>query len=237
MYYGTVSVTNTKQFGYIQIQKAVQDDSNFDFNSYHFKYKVIDESNNEEKGTICTNNEGIATYGLDNSKPALEKGSVYTFEEIVSSNYATVYGDINCQNPSETNPYVKPVNQYITVTVSNIGDITNGVNTSTYGNEKDYCLSVKKVDGLDSSIIPSVTFELFKDNTCTTTTGRTATTNNSGIITFNNLTSQDYYVKEVGAASGYALNNNCVKVTTSASSGTCNLKTVTNDALYLTFYK
>ena len=242
-YYGTGKVTNTKQFGYINIQKEVQDNNNFDFSSNHFKYDVIDNTSEEKVASICSNDQGIATYGLDsNDNPILNKGKSYTFEEVTDNGYAIVYSDANC-TPGETssnNPYVKPSSQSIIVTVTKLGKEVNDANLGTYSNKNDYCLSVKKTDSIDESEISGVTFELFTDNTCTTTTGIHARTSSSGIVTFNGLSNQDYYVKEINTPSGYSpLTNNCTKVTPSQTSGasTCNLKTISNDALYIAFYK
>ena len=233
-----------KYYGYVGVQKQV-DGTAVDYSTYHFRYQVKD-SNNTNLGYVCTDNSGKAIYGQDSTgNGTLEKNTTITFiEDVDTDGYAVVYDSDTCSgvSTSTSKPNVKPANQSVNVTVTNVGSMSDGEKLSTYSNDYDKCLSIKKTDSLDESVLQGAEFELFTDSACQTTTGKTATTDTNGIATFNNLTNSTYYAKEITTAPGYSITgtSNCKQVTSgeaTSSTSSCRMNTITNDALYIGFYK
>ena len=233
-----------KYFGYVGVQKQVGG-TNYGSSSYHFRYKVTGPgiTGNEY---ACTNDQGIATYGQDSTgNGTLEQNTSYTFEEVKDNdNHAVVYTDSSCTQESQdvNKPQLYPDTISVTVTSTNVGSMAAGARISTYNNKYENCLAIKKTDSLTNETLSGVEFELFTDSACQTTTGKTATTDTNGIATFNNLTSSTYYAKEISRVPGYTVSeiSNCKQVTSdeaTSSTSSCRMNTITNDALYIGFYK
>ena len=84
---------------------------------------------------------------------------------------------------------------------------------------KKYCATINKKDAISGANLSGVNFSIYSDSSCSNQVG-TGTTNDSGNITWDNLTSGgSYWVKETSAKSGYENNNSgCISVSASVSS-------------------
>ena len=239
------AVVNNRLYGSIAVQKT---GNNIDKSRFRFKYYVCDSSSSVCNSgykitTIMTDATGKAIYRGSPDGPVLELQSSYKLAEVVDPNgYAIIYdADGNTYTGSDK-PIVKPVNDVIIITVKSENIFDNyGETVGKYENQYGYCLNIEKVDSkVTSNKLSGAVFTLFSDSNCSTSTGKTATTNASGIATFSNLTNNSYYVKETTGIAGYSINTTCKRVTPIQNEGSACQATpveVKEAPYYISFYK
>ncbi len=237
----SVKVKNTKtETGYIRIKKV---NSDIDFSTYHFAFDIYNSSNTY-LATVYSGNDGYAYYGKNSSSiGTLPAGSSYTVKEKVDSNgYAVVYNSSNQEYTGSERPKVYPnsTSKSVTVTITNKGYSTGTNNDAYVTNINGYCLSIEKNDG-NNGLLSGAKFEIYNSNACVGTVVSTKTTDANGLIEIKDLTNSTYYAKEIEAPIGYSIpTNNCTMLTASSEktyNSTCNNNVISNDKLYLGFYK
>ena len=99
------------------------------------------------------------------------------------------------------------------------------------------CIEINKTDGYDD--LAGAEFELFTGSDCQSgnSTGQTATTDNDGVATFENLTAGAYSAKEIEGVTGHAKSSTICKNVTVGTSSTCKTLKFTNVPLKITVYK
>ena len=135
----SAGVTNTKQYGYLQVHKSTVSGTTITPSTDHFAYEIY--KGNTLVDTICTNDSGVATYGLNNNKPTLEAGTTYKIKEVMDGSYAKVFTDFNCNQTNSSGPQVMPVyssGDHEEVTIEHIGsDTTVSLNSVDVDNKEE----------------------------------------------------------------------------------------------------